>query len=59
MGLSKEELCRYFHLTAEQAAKELNIGSTALKRYCRKAGFNRWPYRKLSSLDSLISTLQV
>ena len=59
MAFSKEEIARYFRLPIAEAAKELNVGLTALQKNCREVGFNRWPYRKLKSLDLLINTLQV
>lgn len=55
------------------AAKELGIGVTVcvcflwvagnpllqvLKKYCRKYGVKRWPYRKLKSMDKLIASVE-
>ncbi|CAL6306190.1 unnamed protein product [Bathycoccus prasinos] len=39
--------------TLNDAAKELGMGVTALKKKCRKFGVKRWPYRQIKSLDSL------
>ncbi len=47
-----------FHLPIEEAAKQLGIGQTMLKHYCRKFGIPRWPYRKRQSLVILISSIQ-
>ena len=47
MELTQEVISQYFHLTIMEAAKQLNVG------------FQRWPQRKLKSLDLLISNLQV
>ncbi|PWA36306.1 hypothetical protein CTI12_AA601550 [Artemisia annua] len=58
MECSKEEITQYFHLPIVQAANELNVSLSVLKRCCRNMGFMRWPHRKLNSLDLLISTLQ-
>ena len=59
MECSKEMIAKYFHLPIAEAANKLNVSFTSLKRCCRNMGFMRWPHRKLNSLDSLISTLQV
>ena len=53
-----QELSSYFHLPSEMACRELGIGLTVLKRQCRKFGIKRWPFRKLKSLDRLISNVQ-
>ena len=59
MELTKEVISQYFHLTIMEAAKQLNVGLGTLQRFCRDVGFQRWPQRKLKSLDLLISNLQV
>ena len=46
-------------MPSEMACRELGIGLTVLKRQCRKFGIKRWPFRKLKSLDRLISNVQV
>ncbi|PWA81532.1 hypothetical protein CTI12_AA185950 [Artemisia annua] len=58
MEFSKEQIAKYFHLLVLQAANELKVGLTVLKRRCRELGFKRWPQRKLKSLSLLISSLQ-
>lgn len=40
--------------SSQQAAKQLHVGVTTLKKVCRRGGVPRWPYRKRSSLDNLI-----
>ena len=45
--LTFEQLSRHFSVPIKQAAQELNVGVTVLKRQCRKLGVTRWPYRKL------------
>jgi hypothetical protein len=57
--LTFEQLSRHFSVPIKQAAQELNVGVTVLKRQCRKLGVTRWPYRKLKSLDKLIDNVQV
>ena len=58
-ALSREMISRYFYKPIDQAAKELNIGKTLLKKRCRDLGICRWPYRKLMSLQTLITNIQV
>ncbi|KAL7115066.1 hypothetical protein ACP275_04G161000 [Erythranthe tilingii] len=57
-NLTKEEVCRYFYMPIAQAAKELNVGVTLLKKRCRELGIRRWPHRKLMSLQTLIKNVQ-
>ncbi|KAK8954969.1 Protein RKD5 [Platanthera zijinensis] len=52
-----KDLSNYFHLPISEAAKELRICSTALKKICRKHGMPRWPHRKIKSIDRRISNL--
>lgn len=47
-----------FHLPIEEAAKQLGIGQTMLKHYCRKFGIPRWPYRKRQSVVQLIQSIE-
>ena len=58
MALSKDEINKYFHLPVVQDAKELKVGLNVLKRRCRDLGIKRWPQRKLSGLNLLITNLQ-
>jgi len=53
-----EELKKYFHVPMKKATKELNICTTVLKRICRGHGLNRWPYRKVRSIEQKIERLQ-
>lgn len=57
--LSREQISQYFYMPITQAAKELNIGLTLLKKRCRELGIRRWPHRKLMSLQTLIKNVQV
>ncbi|CAI9302272.1 unnamed protein product [Lactuca saligna] len=52
--LEFEEIEKYFEMPIIMAAKELGIGLTVLKKRCRELNINRWPHRKLKSLQSLI-----
>ena len=56
--ITQEELSSCFHLPSEAACRKLGIGLTVLKRQCRKFGIKRWPFRKMKSLDRLITNVQ-
>ncbi|KAK8537587.1 hypothetical protein V6N12_043744 [Hibiscus sabdariffa] len=56
--LSREVISHYFYMPITQAAKELNVGLTLLKKRCRELGIRRWPHRKLMSLRTLINNIQ-
>ncbi|KAK1407309.1 hypothetical protein QVD17_38923 [Tagetes erecta] len=58
MMLTREVISQYFYMPITQAAKELNVGLTLLKKRCRELGIRRWPHRKLMSLQTLISNVQ-
>lgn len=58
-ALSMKTVSRYFYMPITQAAMELNVGLTLLKRRCRELGIRRWPHRKLMSLKTLISNVKV
>lgn len=44
----------YFDMPIQQAAAELRVGVTTLKKVCRVNNIGRWPFRKRSSLNRLI-----
>ncbi|KAI3454673.1 hypothetical protein Pfo_011336 [Paulownia fortunei] len=52
--LSRKTISQYFYMPITQAARELNVGLTLLKKRCRELGIRRWPHRKLMSLQTLI-----
>ncbi|GMJ00005.1 hypothetical protein HRI_003669700 [Hibiscus trionum] len=56
--LSRKVISQYFYMPISQAAKELNVGLTLLKKRCRELGIRRWPHRKLMSLRTLINNIQ-
>ncbi|MCD7452363.1 hypothetical protein HAX54_016291 [Datura stramonium] len=56
--LSRDTISKYFYMPITQAAKELNIGLTLLKKRCRDLGIRRWPHRKLMSLQTLIKNVK-
>ncbi|QDZ24893.1 RWP-RK domain-containing protein [Chloropicon primus] len=47
-----------FHLPMNVATQRLKIGSTALKKICRKHGIMRWPYRRIKAIEKLIQQLE-
>ncbi|KAL4398627.1 hypothetical protein S245_003302 [Arachis hypogaea] len=56
--LSRKMISDYFYMPITQAAKELDVGLTLLKKRCRELGIRRWPHRKLMSLQTLINNVQ-
>ena len=56
--LDMRKIATCFHLPIDTAAKALGIGSTAIKRICRKHGLDRWPHRKLKCIERTISNLK-
>lgn len=54
----KKQLSKYFHLPINEAALQLGMCPSVLKKICRNIGIKRWPYRKIKSIDSLIESLQ-
>ncbi|KAL8497145.1 hypothetical protein ACS0TY_020722 [Phlomoides rotata] len=57
-NMKVRDLVNYFHLPINDAAKELNICSSAIKSICRKENLPRWPYRKIKSIQKEISRKQ-
>ncbi|XP_017419709.1 protein RKD1 [Vigna angularis] len=56
--LSRKTISEYFYMPITQAAREMNVGLTLLKKRCRELGIRRWPHRKLMSLQTLINNVQ-
>jgi hypothetical protein len=52
-----EELSKMFIYNQNEAAEKVGIGSTTLKKICRRLGLSRWPSRHLKSLIKLRDTL--
>ncbi|XP_078444242.1 protein RKD1-like [Wolffia australiana] len=57
-AMTFEEVAKYFYVPITEAAKQLNMGLTQLKKKCRELGIPRWPHRKMKSLRALISNVQ-
>ncbi|CAN6278392.1 unnamed protein product [Urochloa humidicola] len=56
--VSMEDILKCIHMSKKDAAKELNISSTSLKRLCRKYNTHRWPARKIISINNKIKKLE-
>ncbi|CAI5519603.1 unnamed protein product [Closterium sp. Naga37s-1] len=54
-GARLEDVSPFFHLPIEEAARELGVCSSALKRRCRRLGIKRWPFRKVRSMSNSLS----
>lgn len=50
---------KLYDLPLANAAKKLGIGKSILKKKCRNFGFSRWPYRKINSINKLITVAEV
>lgn len=53
-----DQLKEYFNVPLSEAAQNLGVSETCLKRISREHGVNRWPYRRLSSVLNQIETLE-
>ncbi|KAM6586537.1 hypothetical protein CsatA_009142 [Cannabis sativa] len=56
--LELDEIQRCFKLPIKDAAMELGIGVTRLKKRCRELNIMRWPHRKLKSLKYLLKNVK-
>lgn len=45
--MTLKDICQLFDLPIEQAAKEMKVCVTVLKKICRKGSLRRWPHRKV------------
>ncbi|KAE9604023.1 putative transcription factor Nin-like family [Lupinus albus] len=57
-ALEFDEIKKHFGVPISEAAKEMNVGLTLLKRRCRELNIMRWPHRKLKSLELLIRNVK-
>ena len=55
--ISLERIQAVYQYPITTAAARLNVGVTVLKRYCRWYSIERWPYRKIQSVNRLIEQL--
>lgn len=58
-ALSMETISPFFTMPLVQAAEKLGVSATTLKLRCRELGISSWPHRKLRSIQSTISRIQV
>ncbi|GJQ11887.1 hypothetical protein GpartN1_g3678.t1 [Galdieria partita] len=58
-SLTIDHLSRYFDLPRKEAARQLGLCVTLLKRRCRELGIHSWPFRKMRCLDDRIRHLQL
>ncbi|CAL4969739.1 unnamed protein product [Urochloa decumbens] len=56
--VNMEDILKCIHMSKKDAAKELNISATSLKRLCRKYNTHRWPARKIISINNKIKKLE-
>lgn len=56
--MNLDELSQYFHLPINEVSQQLGVCTTVLKKICRNNGLERWPHRKIKSIDGLIDSLQ-
>jgi hypothetical protein len=53
-GDDQSTFIQVFHLPKAQAAQQLGIGVSTLKRCCTALRIKRWPHRKLGCLKQLL-----
>ncbi|KAL9648254.1 hypothetical protein ABK040_009258 [Willaertia magna] len=58
-NLTRQDLIPYFEIPIKNVAALLNISLTQFKKLCRNLGISRWPYRKIQSLKSRVTTKEI
>eukprot|EP01096_Ripella_sp_DP13-Kostka_P011005 TRINITY_DN4406_c1_g1_i1.p1 TRINITY_DN4406_c1_g1~~TRINITY_DN4406_c1_g1_i1.p1 ORF type:complete len:662 (+),score=286.98 TRINITY_DN4406_c1_g1_i1:349-2334(+) len=58
LSFSFETLRVFFHLPISEAAQNLGVCTTILKKICRLKNIPRWPFRQMRSLDKMIANLE-
>ncbi|KAF5749153.1 hypothetical protein HS088_TW04G01116 [Tripterygium wilfordii] len=49
-----KDLKDVFHLPINKASEEVDLCPTVVKKICRREGLNRWPHRKIKSIEKQI-----
>lgn len=55
-SMTRAKLVALFDRSLEDASEALGVSTTMTKRLCRKFGIAKWPYRRLTSIDTQISS---
>lgn len=58
-NLTVKDIANFFHLRQNDAAKHLGVSASTVKKICRSAGFERWPFRKVFSSSLCIFEFHV
>mmetsp|Transcript_5423 Transcript_5423/g.9568 ORF Transcript_5423/g.9568 Transcript_5423/m.9568 type:complete len:175 (+) Transcript_5423:2254-2778(+) len=53
------QIALYFHLPRKDAATQMGVCETVLKRRCRRLDIRRWPFRKLKCLEEKKESLML
>jgi hypothetical protein len=56
--LSLEDVSPLFSEPISKAAKKLGLSESSLKRKCRELGVERWPHRRIKSMQESIERLE-
>nr|DAD49079.1 TPA_asm: hypothetical protein HUJ06_019016 [Nelumbo nucifera] len=57
-NLQLKDLSGHFYRPIQEAAKELSVCASVIKKVCRKYGVQRWPQRKVTSIEKKIAELE-
>ena len=57
-NITPHEIRQVMHLPIDEAAEELGVSSTLLKKNCRKLGLMRWPSRAINSYRKQMIALE-